>query len=35
MNPEHSGETTMNPEKRNTAPGQVDDAVETDDLFTC
>ena len=34
MNPEQLWETTMNPEKRTLLQVRVDDAVETDDIFS-
>ena len=34
MNPEQLWETTMNPEKRTLLQVRIDDAVETDDIFT-
>jgi len=34
MNPEQLWETTMNPEKRTLLQVKIDDAVETDDIFT-
>jgi DNA gyrase subunit B len=34
MNPEQLWETTMNPEKRTLLQVKIDDAVETDDIFS-
>ncbi len=34
MNPEQLWETTMNPEKRTLLQVRIDDAVETDEMFT-
>jgi DNA gyrase subunit B len=34
MNPEQLWETTMNPEKRTLLQVRIDDAVETDDIFS-
>ena len=34
MNPEQLWETTMNPEKRTLLQVRIDDAVETDEIFT-
>jgi DNA gyrase subunit B len=34
MNPEQLWETTMNPEKRTLLEVRIDDAVETDEIFT-
>ena len=34
MNPEQLWETTMNPEKRTLLQVKIDDAVETDSIFT-
>ena len=34
MNPEQLWETTMNPEKRSLLQVRIDDAVETDEIFT-
>jgi DNA gyrase subunit B len=34
MNPEQLWETTMNPDKRTLLQVRVDDAVETDEIFT-
>ena len=34
MNPEQLWETTMNPEKRTLLQVRIEDAVETDEIFT-
>ena len=34
MNPEQLWETTMNPDKRTLLQVRIDDAVETDEIFT-
>ena len=34
MNPEQLWETTMNPDKRTLLEVRIDDAVETDEIFT-